>query len=111
MAQTVYKIKELIIQKFGEENFDVACNVVANLLRTLNENFWITEDVKEMCNITDLSIRLSFTEGLLLSKFFKIEYPEDLFREPLDAIFCSHFERRQGYAAVDTSPPVNTGNI
>jgi hypothetical protein len=106
MTETVYRLNELITKKFGEENFAAGCDVVANLLRGLNENFWIAEDIEEMCNITSPTMKLTFTESRLLCKFFKLNDPEELFNSPGDARFDSHLEGRKGYAAIDTSPPV-----
>src|SRR3954462_6767580 len=98
MEQTVYRLNELINKKFGEENFMAGCDVIATLLRGLNENFWIAEDVKEMSAITSPTMKLSFNEGIALTKFFGLNDPEDLFNASPDIGFGAYHEGRKGYA-------------
>lgn len=93
----IYKLKELILQKYGEESFSTGCELVAQWLRNAGENFWIAEDVKEMCELTKPIMKLTFSEGMLLMQLFSLKEPEDIFNYPEHIKFSSGFEPRCGY--------------
>jgi hypothetical protein len=101
MKQPIYKLKELIDKKYGTENFESAYNTIAELLRSANDNFWIAEDVKELCAITELTMKFSFDEGTKLMKHFELREPEDLFNYPEHIKFSSGFENRCGYECAE----------
>jgi hypothetical protein len=86
----LYRIRDLMIEKYSEEKFELGCLVVARWVTggkpKLMTNFkpqhlaWTTERVKEMCVATSFDeFPLSHIEAELLRRLFGLRTCTDLF--------------------------------
>jgi len=84
MSQPAYKLKELIIKKYGEEKFALGREMAAQWLRGSTGILWRAEDILEFSNTTN-DKKLSFREEELLRKLFGLETVEEIYNKPKES--------------------------
>jgi hypothetical protein len=83
-TQPVFRLRELIYKKFGEEKFAIACDIVARWVRYDTKfSQWHADTVLHMCNaVENEEFPISLDEAESLRHLFHLESVLDLFTDP-----------------------------
>ncbi len=84
MSEPIYKLKQPIIKKYGQEKFSLGCEIVAQWLCGYTGVLWRTEDIIELCNTSNLQ-KLSSEEEELLRKLFGLQTVEEIYNKPKES--------------------------
>lgn len=78
-----YRLKELIIEKYGEDKFEAGCDLVVRWLRhELNATINVSE-IKFMCNIDQSSTeRMTYPACTSLLQLFRLQSHTELYTLP-----------------------------